>query len=159
MKSAVNSRGSIYSETEGSICLKYPNRVIKLDSNSIRGYSLEGYRYRGMIFQDEKKYELAINDFKKALKLYPIAEKGEIPSYIGDCYYQLKNYKEAILWYTVFIDKNDMSPEATEGGYRNRAEAKYLLGDKKGACEDAKKSDLIEEVGDPCEKLKNTIKK
>lgn len=135
-------------EISGNKQIQYLNKAIRLDSINEVAYLLRGYKY-----EDAEKYQLAIQDYKKSLRLNSLRETDpNLIEPLANCYFRLKNYKEAQKWYTVLIEKNDYDGyEATWTGYRKRAFCKYKLGDKKGACDDYIKSHPHEK--DPCNNL------
>jgi len=67
------------------------------------------YYYRGMVYDQLKKYQLAIADYKLAIKCKPDFTYAYYA--VGVDYDLLKNYSEAKRWYRVFVDKSGTSAD------------------------------------------------
>ncbi len=72
--------------------------------------NLKNHYWRGIYYQEQKKYELAINDHKKYLKSYP--NDSDAIECIAWSYYKLKKYPEAILYATKAIE---IDPKSVKG--------------------------------------------
>jgi tetratricopeptide (TPR) repeat protein len=121
-------------EVTNDTIMKYLNKAIKIEPENMMGYN-----YRGDVFSRKKEYPLAILDYKKAIELYPKAKGSDIPNSIGDCYLNLKQFKEAIEWFTVTLNNTDNTDCCLrDHAYEMRAMCKYWTGDKEGACMDVK---------------------
>ena len=93
------------------------------------------YYNRGIDKYDIGDYYGAISDYTKAIEINPnlhqaYYNRGWIKSS------KLKDYYGAISDYTKALEINPSDADA----YNNRGRAKYLLGDNKGACKDAKEA-------------------
>ncbi|MBX3153238.1 tetratricopeptide repeat protein [Candidatus Obscuribacterales bacterium] len=62
------------------------------------------YYLRGACYVSQKKYDLAIKDFKRTLQLDP--KEFKTAASIGNCFFNLKNYNEAIAMYTKAVTIN-----------------------------------------------------
>lgn len=62
------------------------------------------YYYRGMVYDALTKYQLAIADYKLAVKYRPDINYAYYATAVD--YDSLKNYAEAKRWYTLFIEKS-----------------------------------------------------
>jgi protein O-mannosyl-transferase len=92
------------------------------------------YHIRGVAYGKLGEYQLAIDDFSKAIGLrpgYPTAYYNR-----GVAYGKLGNYQLAI---EDFSKNIDLKPDNAES-YSSRGLAYYLLGNNKYACQDAQKS-------------------
>jgi tetratricopeptide (TPR) repeat protein len=78
---------------------------IKLDPTN-----LKNHYWRGIYYQEQKKYELAINDHKKHLKSYP--NNSDTIEIIAWSYYKLSKYQEAILHANKAIE---IDPKSVKG--------------------------------------------
>ena len=86
---------SLFDNEKYTESLELINKILTTDSKN--AYALY---YRGMIYDTQKKYSLAINDYKKAISLNPDLM---IANYlIGVDYDMLEQYKNAISYYKAF---------------------------------------------------------
>ena len=86
---------SLFDNEKYTESLELINQILASDSKN--AYALY---YRGMIYDTQKKYSLAINDYKKAISLNPDLM---IANYlIGVDYDMLEQYKNAISYYKAF---------------------------------------------------------
>lgn len=86
---------SLFDNEKYTESLELINKILTTDSKN--AYALY---YRGMIYDTQKKYSLAINDYKKAISLNPDLI---IANYlIGVDYDMLEQYKNAISYYKAF---------------------------------------------------------
>lgn len=87
---------ALYEKNNFESALTKFNEVIKKEANNAYAYY-----YRGLIYDEQKKPQLAINDYLQALKFsneLPIANYMLAVDYDG-----LENYKEAYKYYNTFI--------------------------------------------------------
>ncbi|WP_018344251.1 tetratricopeptide repeat protein [Cytophaga aurantiaca] len=103
--------------------------------------SLDGYLYRGLIYEDLKLYDLAILDFKKAYSLggYDFAYYDDM----ARISFKQQKYLEAINYYTKSIKIN---PSGL--GYKGRGICYYKLGDFNKAIPDLEKAVGVIDNGD-----------
>ncbi len=86
---------SLFDNEKYTESLELINKILTTDSKN--AYALY---YRGMIYDTQKKYSLAINDYKKAISLNPDLI---IANYlIGVDYDMLEQYKNAMSYYKAF---------------------------------------------------------
>ena len=67
----------------------------------------ESYKIKGDIFYDEKKFNLAVESYKKALEIKALAD-SELLSRIGDCYFCMDNKKDSETYYERAIDEDPL---------------------------------------------------
>jgi outer membrane protein assembly factor BamD (BamD/ComL family) len=90
-----------------------------------KGTPKEQFDY-AKLFYDDKKYEEAINEFKKLLKFYPKAyEAAESQYYLGRIEEERDNLYEAFLAYQKVVDKYPFSERIQE-----IVEREYKIGEK-----------------------------
>jgi len=77
------------------------------------------FYYRGMVYDSMKKYQLAISDYKQAIKYKPDLSYSYYAVAVD--YDAIKNYTEAKKWYKLFIDKSG----ATNDQYVKYAKDRY----------------------------------
>ncbi|MEE3447958.1 MAG: tetratricopeptide repeat protein, partial [Bacteroidales bacterium] len=102
------------------------NTAILMD----REKELEYLNERANIYSKFKKYKLATDDFKNCIAKNP----GFADTYInmGNMFMEQKKYAEAEKYYTLALEKDSFNIAA----YNNRANAKELQFDLKGAASD-----------------------
>jgi tetratricopeptide (TPR) repeat protein len=107
------------------------SKAISLNSNH---WAALRNRARGYIYF--KKYDSAISDLNKAMKIVSYKEHPEILSERGYCFYEKKEYQNAIndfnICLTLLANKSDI--------LMNIAKAYWELGDKENACINYKKA-------------------
>ena len=70
------------------------------------------YYYRGMVLDEQKKYEAAISDYKNTIKFDP---QFDLAYYsLGVDYDTLKNYKEAFSYYNKYLKTTKEQNEYTQ---------------------------------------------
>ena len=95
------------------------------------------YSTRGVAKAKLNDYNGAISDYNKAIEIEPNLKFTSIAYYYrGVAKAMLEDYYEAIADFTKFIEIEPMEGEP----YYNRGYSKYVLGDKNGACQDARKA-------------------
>lgn len=82
-------------------------------------YYLIGYEFFAL-----KDYEAAILEFEKALSFYPKHIKASF--FLGEAYYNLKRYKDAVKYYTIVID-NAKDGQFYEKALYGRGWANFFL--------------------------------
>jgi len=120
----------------------------------------KAYYYRGTAYGKLEKYEKALNDLRKAIKLNPKYSKdAEFYYNLGTSYLHLEKYKQAIENYNESIKVN---PKYTST-YKGRAAVYEKTGDYCKALEDYEKylelsgkddkeiEDKIDELEDKCD--------
>lgn len=92
--------------------LPYLNTAISFyESSNITGKLSESLTYRGDYYLKQEKYDLAINDCKKAKEMTSSTENVQVFSRACECLYNahkaMGNYKEAIANYELFVDARE----------------------------------------------------
>lgn len=99
---------------------------------------MEFYR-RGIAFFNRKNYYAAINDFEQAIKLAPSERIFLVHAYLGNCYFQLRQYQKALQAYNDAVDAKPTDNEFINDWVRavyNRGLTHYELDDRNQACDD-----------------------
>ncbi len=97
------------------------NEVLKKEANNAYAYY-----YRGLIYDEQKKPQLAINDYLQALK-----NTNELPiaNYmLAVDYDSLENYKEAYKYYNTFISAYTTEDEYLQYAKSRMEELKQYVG-------------------------------
>jgi len=90
------------------------------------------YSEQGQKYQAEGNYEAAIKAYGESLRLFPFKENVGTYYNLGGCYYDLKDYRRAIDYYTQTLQINPDNLDA----YYNRGTSRSRLDDYQGAIED-----------------------
>ena len=111
----------LYEKNNFESALTKFNEVLKKEANNAYAYY-----YRGLIYDEQKKPQLAINDYLQALKHtneLPIANYMLAVDYDG-----LENYKEAYKYYTTFISAYTTDDEYLQYAKSRMEELKQYVG-------------------------------
>lgn len=111
----------LYEKSNFESALTKFNEVLKKESNNAYAYY-----YRGLIYDEQKKPQLAINDYLQALK-----NTNELPiaNYmLAVDYDSLENYKEAYKYYNTFISAYTTDDEYLQYAKSRMEELKQYVG-------------------------------
>jgi len=95
-----------------------------------KGQHYEVIDQRGVLYTKMKRYNKALNDFKKVIQLNP--SFAEVYNHRGILNFSIGNYQLALVDYSRAVSLNNDYAKA----YYNRALVKLVMGDEDGAKED-----------------------
>ena len=109
------------------------SKAIELDPDYVSAYN-----NRGIVKGKLKDYSGAISDFTKAIELdpdyaYAYRNRGKAKDIIEDFYGAISDFTKAI----------ELDPDDAAGYYWSRCLSKFYLGDKNGACQDARNAQKL----------------
>jgi tetratricopeptide (TPR) repeat protein len=87
--------------------------ILKDKNGMIHKQTFKDYEMRGKISFYEPDYNNAIKNFEIASQLFP--NRFQIKSYLGESYYKLERYPEAVTYFIASIKLNDNNYKSHEG--------------------------------------------
>lgn len=92
--------------------IKIYSELIDIYPYSVNSQIKDFYYYRGLIYKNHlNDYKNALNDFLKSKEINYLANFEKINENIGDCYVELNDTKNAIIYYKKELEYDKNNPK------------------------------------------------